>query len=415
MNPLFPDKKNLKNPPPAWLIEPQSRDNTVLTQYQLVIDFLALYLNSNDTFNAYRRDLERLCQWCWFVNHASLLTINAQDMHTFYEFVRNPPQSWISQHHHRRFLSHDTPHQPNPKWRPFVHKPSKTQLRCNLTPERYILKPNTLRAMIAVQGSFFSYLVQQGHRSSNPIGQMRQKKQLLQTTQKHRITRKLTDEQWYHIIETTLNKAKENKTYQRNLFAISMFYLLGLRISEVSETPGRIPKMGDFAPDQNGAYWFHTLSKGNKYREVAVPDAMIVALKQYRVTLGLTPLPLRDEPTPLLPKLKGQGGLGTRQVRNLVQQCFDWAIDSLSDSSREDASVDLTAATVHWLRHTALSQDVKHRPREHVRDDAGHENSTVTDLYIETDRLERHNSAKNKPLIPDSNAVNEFTGETYDS
>ena len=55
-------------------------------------------------------------------------------------------------------------------------------------------------------------------------------------------------------------------------------------------------------------------------------------------------------------------------------------------------------ATVHWLRHTGISDDVKLRPREHVRDDAGHSSGAVTDKYIDIERNARHASAKNKNL-----------------
>jgi hypothetical protein len=56
----------------------------------------------------------------------------------------------------------------------------------------------------------------------------------------------------------------------------------------------------------------------------------------------------------------------------------------------------LEAATVHWLRHTGISEDVKSRPREHVRDDAGHGSSAITDRYIDVERAERHATAKSK-------------------
>ncbi len=56
-------------------------------------------------------------------------------------------------------------------------------------------------------------------------------------------------------------------------------------------------------------------------------------------------------------------------------------------------------ATVHWLRHTGISDDVKHRPREHVRDDAGHSSSAITDKYIDIELRARHQSAKEKLII----------------
>jgi hypothetical protein len=60
--------------------------------------------------------------------------------------------------------------------------------------------------------------------------------------------------------------------------------------------------------------------------------------------------------------------------------------------------------TVHWLRHTGISDDVKHRPREHVRDDAGHGSGAITDRYIDVDLKERHHSAKNK-VIQDKHQI----------
>ena len=70
----------------------------------------------------------------------------------------------------------------------------------------------------------------------------------------------------------------------------------------------------------------------------------------------------------------------------------------MKESGLGDDAMELKAATVHWLRHTGISEDVKSRPREHVRDDAGHSSMATTDRYIESDRRERHASAKKKLL-----------------
>ena len=248
---------------------------------------------------------------------------------------------------------------------------------------------------------------------ANPVAQIRQKKQLIQSSQHRKVTRKLSDHQWQWVLNCTLQQVQNNPYYERHLFIISAFYLLGLRISELAETPGRIPKMGDFIPDQSRRWWFHTVSKGNKYRDIAVPDAMLDALRRYRTSLALSPLPLRDEQTPLVPKVRGYGGVGTRQIRKLVQACFNWAIEAFQAAGKADDAIDLTAATVHWLRHTSISHDVQYRPREHVRDDAGHENTSITDLYIETDRIERHESARQKSLCP-LNSNETLTGDCVD-
>jgi hypothetical protein len=67
------------------------------------------------------------------------------------------------------------------------------------------------------------------------------------------------------------------------------------------------------------------------------------------------------------------------------------------DGLEEDA-MELRESTVHWLRHTGISEDVQTRPREHVRDDAGHATMATTDRYIESDQRERHHSGRGKPV-----------------
>lgn len=47
---------------------------------------------------------------------------------------------------------------------------------------------------------------------------------------------------------------------------------------------------------------------------------------------------------------------------------------------------------------TLISEDVKVRPREHERDDAGHSSMQTTDRYIESDARERHRSGKKKQI-----------------
>jgi hypothetical protein len=101
----------------------------------------------------------------------------------------------------------------------------------------------------------------------------------------------------------------------------------------------------------------------------------------------LNPLPLPNEQSPLLPKDIGKGPVtSTRHIRRLVQLCFDKTIERLrKDGSGSDADA-LEAATVHWLRHTGISDDInkRNRPVAHVRDDAGHGSSATTDRYNAT-------------------------------
>ena len=103
--------------------------------------------------------------------------------------------------------------------------------------------------------------------------------------------------------------------------------------------------------------------------------------------------------SPLLPKSKGKGPIkSTNHIRSIVQNSFDHALYQLQQDGLHDEAETLNEATVHWLRHTGISDDVKIRPREHVRDDAGHSSGAITDRYIDVEHRARHESARHKAI-----------------
>ena len=172
-----------------------------------------------------------------------------------------------------------------------------------------------------------------------------------------------------------------------------------LRISELAANTRWTPLMNHFHKDQEHNWWFTIVGKGNKQRQIAVSDAMLKALKRWRKHLNLSALPSAADKTPLLPKTRGKGAIESiNYLRRIVQTCFDRAIEQLNNDGFKEEAESLVEATVHWLRHTGISDDVKIRPREHVRDDAGHSSSAITDKYIDIELKERHKSAKSKPL-----------------
>ena len=92
---------------------------------------------------------------------------------------------------------------------------------------------------------------------------------------------------------------------------------------------------------------------------------MLSALKRYRHQMDFSPFPLPGETTPLVKKMIGQGPMtSTRQIRSIVQTCFDFAIDRLlKDGFSEDAE-QMKAATVHWLYAILGSQKMLNTDRE---------------------------------------------------
>lgn len=146
--------------------------------------------------------------------------------------------------------------------------------------------------------------------------------------------------------------------------------------------------MGDFRKDSDAL----VVSCHRQGRDAA----SIKALPQ---VVGPFPLPLPNERTPLIAKNRGKGPVtSTRHIRRIVQDCFDRVYERMKADGQEEDPAELRVATVNWLRHTGISEDVKIRPREHVRDDAGHASMATTDRYIESDRRERHASGRRKQI-----------------
>ena len=363
-----------------------------VTDYQCASEFLYSYRGSPDTFSTYRREIEHFLHWCWLVSVKSLQDVRREDIEEYVDFAKKPPKAWIGTKNVSRFIENQGQRVPNPDWRPYV---VATENRQN-TP--YNLSQSGIQSLLAVLGSFFNFLIQEEYLDANPVAQIRQKNKLVRKSQHARPVRRLSELQWNVVMETAKELASADPTtHERTLFIMQALFGMYLRISELVDTPRWTPRMGDFERDLEGNWWFRTVGKGNKERVVSVSDSMLTVLKRYRQSRNLPGLPAPGESSPLVHKTRGTGGISsTRQIRSIVQLCFDKAVLKLEQEGLQEEASQLGAATVHWLRHTGISEDVKYRPREHVRDDAGHGSSAITDRYIDVEMKERHASARKK-------------------
>lgn len=368
--------------------------------YQYILNFLYSYRGSIDTFNSYRRELERLIQWSWLIAKKSILSLKRSDIEEFIEFCQKPPQSWIGTKTVSRFIEKQGLRLPNKEWRPFIVRITKKLFKDGERPDKvnFELSQEGIKQIFAILGSFFNYLIQEEATEINPVLQIRQKSKYIRKHQQPHQIRRLSDAQWQAVINTAKVLAEEDPAqHERTLFITHALYSMYLRISELAASTRWTPMMRHFFRDASGDWWFKTVGKGNKMRQIAVSPTMLSALKRWREFLNLTGLPSPDEQVVLIPKYRGKGAIeSTRAIRNIMQYCFDKAIESLRNENLIEESELLRSATVHWLRHTGISDDVKIRPREHVRDDAGHSSSAITDKYIDVELRERAKSAKKK-------------------
>lgn len=391
----------------AFLEESASRvvvPDYAKTDLRVSIEFLKQYAGNSATFESYRREIERLLQWSWWILQKSILELKRQDIEDYIAFCLSPPLSWIGLLRVSRFIECEGLRCPNPDWRPFVATVSKKAHKTGQKPDRsqYSLSQKAIQEIFTVLSSFYNFLLLEEKIFQNPIALIRQKSRYIQKQQTKMPVRRLTDLQWQYCLKTAEILADKNPAqHERTLFIVSAFYLLYLRISELTATDRWIPQMNHFYQDSQKSWWFKTLGKGNKVRDIAVSDEMLSVLQRYRLSRNLTPLPSLVDAEPLLLKEKGKGPLkSSRHLRSIVQHCFDKTVETLRQQSLFHEADSLEIATVHWFRHTGISDDInkRGRPVAHVRDDAGHSNSAITDRYNDIDRQERHRSAKDKTL-----------------
>lgn len=347
--PLFDTLKHFENTPDCVLNYLQSTNIPAATQeFHFCLAFLKNYRHSADTFTAYRREIERLLHWSWLMCKKSIKEIDCNDIRDYLQFVNSPPNTWVAARTVNRFMINAFgKREINPEWRPFVTRTRKNKKNDDAN---YQLSPKSIEAIFATIHSFFNFLQQEHYLEMNLALLIKEKKQFLPYQGYTKMTRKLTLVQWQTVMSVAEKLAAENAFHERTLFLLSVFYLLGARISELACSTLHMPVMGHFICDKQDSWWFMIMSKNNKIHQKKVPDELLAALKRYRHSLNLPPLPQRDELIPLFPKLKGKNGLGVRQIRNLIQAVLDRAILQLQAQNKVDEARELATATAQWCR-----------------------------------------------------------------
>lgn len=400
--PVFDDLNHIDEVDLKVALSKSENCTVIINDYTHALNFLKSYNGSVGTFNSYRREIERFLAWSRLASHKTLIELKREDIEEFMKFCLKPPKSWIGTSQVPRFITKEGMRIPNPLWRPFVASVSKAERSRGKCPEvkEYTFKQSGLLDTFRILGSFYNYLLQEEYLHVNPVALIRQRSKFIQKSQALPVVRRLSELQWHYLYsEATKMAEEEPEVHERTLFILSCLYSMYLRISELAASTRWTPLMNHFYKDSEDNWWFITLGKGNKKRQIAVSDAMLEALVRYRKHLKLSLLPSPSDNSPLIPKTKGSGAItSTFRIRNIVQCAFDRAIRSLNEEGFTLDAESLKEATVHWLRHTGISEDVKHRPREHVRDDAGHGSGAITDRYIDVELRARHRSARDKVI-----------------
>lgn len=343
--------------------------------------FLYQYRGSADTFNTYRKEIEKLYQYFHIHQPSKLLNkLKADDLELFFEFSVEPKPAWVSTKSERRIIRNT----PNELWRPY----NLGRGAGGRTSQK------SLTTLFAVISSFYDYLTLEGAAEYNPVRNIRQKSRFFVRNTKDPI-RRLSNLQAEYLFKVAANDGNS----ERATWVVTLLMDCYLRISEIVATNYHSPAMNDVFRDENSVWWLRVVGKGRKERVIPLAAKTMEALKAYRESLNLSPYPSRSDSAPLLHDLRYKTKLiplkSARSVRVFVDYLFKATCQMMAEDGYQYEAEALNDATVHWLRHTGISEDVKRRPKEHVKEDAGHGSMVVTERYIDIELQERAASRLN--------------------
>lgn len=354
---------------------------------------------SENTFSRFRNETERFLLWTFLFKKQPIDQFRKADILEYADFCWKPPLNWICLANHEKFVFINGVFQPNTEWAPFkLLLPKKSEQ----TPDKKKYRPSqqTLTATFTGLIAFYKYLMSEELLFGNPAQMAKSDCRYFIKDAQVKEIRRLTEDQWQYVFKLAKELADADHKYERSLFVICALKTLFLRISELSERKNWSPVMGHFWQDVDGNWWLKIFGKGRKLRDITVPDSFLDFLKRYRRYRNLSALPSSGESEPIVEKIRGQGGMTSRQLARIVQDVFDKAYEKMRIVEGEDKARKLREASTHWLRHTGASMEVERgRALKDLSEDLGHASMATTDsIYVQTENKIRAESGKRREV-----------------
>lgn len=376
-------------------------DNWKKGHWKWACDFLEFIgkNKSEHTFTRFRSEIEKFMLWAFLLKDKPVDNYRKKDLLDYIDFCWQPPLSWISYTNHEKFILMNGAYETNPEWAPFRVKEAKAD---EAIPDKKKYRPSqeTLNSTFTVLNAFYRYLMDEDICYGNPAQIAKKDCRYFVKDAQVKDTKRLSEDQWSFLLETAEAMANYDAKYQRNLFLVASLKAMFLRISEFSERPEWVPVMGHFWQDHDKNWWLKIYGKGRKIRDVTVPTSYLEYLRKYRLHRGLSALPVSGENQPIIEKLRGRGGMTSRQLTRLVQEVYDAAYEAMKTTKGAETAQKFKEVTTHWLRHTGASIEIERgRPLKDVSEDLGHSSMATTDtIYIQTDSKKRAASGKERKV-----------------
>ncbi|MFA7554224.1 MAG: site-specific integrase [Spongiibacteraceae bacterium] len=354
---------------------------------------------SEHTFTRFRSEVEKFLLWAFLIKDQPIDEYRKADILEYADFCWQPPLSWICLSNVEKFILKGGLYTSNKEWAPYRLMIAKGDTS---KPDKKNYRPSqeTLNAMFTAVNAFYKHLTDEEYCYGNPVQIAKKDCRYLIKDSQVKTVKRLTEDQWNFLLDVAQVMADTDSRYERSLFLIASLKTLFLRISEYSERAEWSPVMSHFWKDNDNNWWLKIYGKGRKVRDITVPLSFLHYLSRYRLQRGLSKLPVAGENHPIIEKLRGRGGMTSRQLSRLVQEVFDQAYEQMKASHGEQNASQFKEASSHWLRHTGASLEIERgRALKDVSEDLGHASMSTTDtVYVQADDKKRASSGKNRKV-----------------
>lgn len=338
--------------PASGYVRPTDCLLTATNDTQAVLEWVSVRASSDATRKSYLREAARFMGWLNRNRGLSCLAdLKAADCKAYIDFLGNIPFELLSGTNKRPKLG-------THEWAPF---------RAQLTPA-------SQKQSIVIIASMYTWLAAALYLTSNPWAIIN--KNIPGTNAVKEPTTKAFSEEWMEVILQSVERAPPSLETARARFIFLFIEAVGLRSSELLGAAFK-----DLESDSSG--WFLKVTgKGNKVRNVFLPQQAVDALDAYLAARGLPNMSDVDPEIPLLSSARSpRKPIGYPALYATVKRWLENARASAELTRRETDH--LKRASTHWLRHTFGTRAVEREvPYDVIQSQMGHTSiKTTMDTY----------------------------------
>ena len=340
----------------------------------------------SNTQRAYRKEAERFLLWAITHKGKALSSMSNEDCIEYRDFLADPqPRSrWCGDRGRERW---------SPLWRPFEGP----------------LSASAQRHAVTILKNLYGFLVDQNYLMGNPwsaVGVPRT------AGPKVNAGRSFSLAQW-DFIEGQLKMLTSTSANQRLTFGLHLLYATGLRLSEVVaatvDDMQWVEYPADASDDEPMEGWLlRVIGKGQKEREVPLPEAVVGELARYMESRGLDadPEDMGNQGAFLLGKASDAAqrapGLSSGQVTDprqgiaattfydQIKAFFADCASVLRGQGDAKGAERFERGSTHWMRHSHASHAIASgMPIEIAQQNLGHASLATTTIYVTTEKRRR--------------------------